>query len=102
MPYREFLVAHRDGTLDQRAEWRAYDIPKAVNAGHVSQALRALGFGYSGELALATFMAQYGVPTVGEADDTLGAWWVYTRVASGRRVVGLQRRSPGGLDGGGG
>lgn len=92
MTFKEFLYKYREGTLDTDAAWRAYDIESSINAGHVGKALKALGFGYAGDLALSTFMAQYGIADRREAWRALAYWWLLTQINLGRRMnVPLRR-----------
>ncbi len=99
MTFPEFLRAWREGTLDEDAAWRAYDIlahVRHVQAQHISMAyqrsaLKALKLAYAGELALPEFMARYGFENRSEATLILGCWWVWSGIDAGRRM-GAPRR----------
>lgn len=92
MNFGEFVVARRSGALDRDAGWRAYMIEAAVRSTHVRGALKLLRMGYAGELAIPQVAAMHGL-SVAEAKLLLGAWWVWSRVAEGRPVRGLRKRS---------
>jgi hypothetical protein len=94
----EFIPLYRANALEYDAGWRAYDIPASVKPRHVQQALKVMGFGYAGpDLALSDCMARYGLTDRAEAEAILGAWRIWSLLASGNRVNGLRKRAVDGL-----
>jgi hypothetical protein len=103
-----FLYMWRHGALDQDVTWRGYGIdqylefaPQRYRKTIARRALQALGLNYAGEHGLSTFAKLYEVPT-DSAPYVLAAWWVWSRLASGVRVLGVQKRAVEGPEGGSG
>jgi hypothetical protein len=84
MDFKDFLAKWRTNMLDTDATWRSYEILKAAGPEHVPKALKALGLGYAGDLALPHFMALYGVNDRLEAEAMLGSWWLLNRLSKSR------------------
>jgi hypothetical protein len=95
-----FLHLMRTGEIDKDPTWRAYSFVPAIKDIHVKAALKALGLDYAGEHALSQFAVLYEVPQR-NARETVGAWWLWSRLASGKRVRGPKPRSATTLPGGG-
>lgn len=92
MNFNQFLFKYHEGTLDTDAAWRAYDFMASVRDRHVRKALKQLGLTYAGELAVPQFMALYDLEDRTQATLLVGAWWLWTQVDRGARVMGLVRR----------
>lgn len=96
-----FLYMQRNDLLKNDVTWRGYDIDATVNAQsepryryYISQALKSLGLSnvHAGEHGVSTFCALYEVePRLGAL--TLARWWVWSRLAKGRKVRGAKTRA---------
>lgn len=84
--FNYFLHRWRNKALDRDVTWRGYEILAAVQPRHVQAAIKALGLGYAGELAIPHFCELYEVPSWDLAREILGAWWVWSRLTQGRRL----------------
>lgn len=91
-PFKDFLHLWRTDTLESDATWRSYDIRSATAPAYAKKALKALGFGYAGELGMTEFMAKYGVTTRLEAEALLSCWWVWHRLSTGERLLYIPKR----------
>lgn len=91
--FNRFKHMWDDKTLQNDVTWRAYDIPAALREKHATAALKALGLSYAGEHAMVQFMALYEVRDPRLAPKILGGWWLWSRLAQGRRIRGVKLRS---------
>lgn len=83
--FREFLTMYEMITLNTNLVWRTYDIVSHIKERHVRSALKVLGFGYAGELALPEVQARYALGRR-MAWELLGAWWLLTQLEAGRHM----------------
>lgn len=95
MTFAEFLAKYRDGSLEELAEWRAYDFmaPQRMAEYYVRKALKQLGLRYAGELAVGEVEARYGVRGDEPTCSLLIAWHLWQRVARGERIRNLPLRA---------
>lgn len=91
MIFLEFLILCDKYGLHSNATWRAYDIPNAVTSRHTKLALKLLGMGYAGELAMSAVVTAYRIDPA-KAPLLLGSWWVLRQIEQGKRVRGLKLR----------
>lgn len=99
MTYPEFLEAYQDGSLENDAGWRAYDIPAvAARSTSRTQGLLRKGLKQAGfdsrhpALGICAIASQYGLATPGMARDTLIMWQILVNLQNGLRMVGLPVR----------
>lgn len=99
--YREFIQRYKDGSLDNDAGWRAYDIPGVATGGknrrkwpYTSAALKDLGYDpRARQASLSAVAHDYGLATPGMAADTLFMWQIFLNLQRGQRMIGLPYRS---------
>lgn len=89
--FAEFVKKYDNGTLDDDATWRAYDIPSMATRTHIRDALKSLGYIATREF-LSDVVADYGLYNNTRAKYLLGAWWLWTQIAIGKRKRNLVPR----------
>lgn len=94
-----FLIMWETRTLENDPTWRGYDIIGALQTfkkhtldNYIKSALKEIGLNYAGEHARSQFSVLYEVPFA-ETTFVLAAWWVWSRIARGRRIKGVKIRA---------
>ena len=90
--FKEFIAAYHDGSIQEDASWRAYDIPTMTRGTHTAKAAARLGYASDG-ISIGQLATDYGLPHARSAMGLLALWYVWSGIAGGTRKRALKKES---------
>lgn len=90
--FKDFIAKYNNGSILEDAAWRAYDIEKMMTRRRAIEALKILGYRELNLFGFDRCAQDYGLRSIAQAQQLLGLWWTWQRIALGEAKRGLVRR----------
>ena len=92
LSFKEFLPKYFDGSIQDDAAWRAYDIERIATKRKAMEALKILGYRELNYFGLDQCTRDYNLNTLAKTSHLLSLWWAWARIALGEVKRGIPRR----------